>query len=447
MSSRSEKMGTDPIRKLLFEQSIPASIGFLVMSVYSIADIYFVSRYVGKIGIAAINIVLPITFLISSIGMAIGIGGSSIISRALGAGNRERAFQTFGNQTVLTISLAILMVCVGALFEGPLLRMFGANDEIIGAAADYLNILLIGVPMLAWAMMSNNVIRAEGKPRVAMLTLLIPAVINIILDPIFIAVLGWGIQGAAWATTIGYVFSAVHTLRFFTGKHNELRILRENLKLKADIVKETFSIGSITLARQGSFSVLAIILNNSLDSFGGSLAIAVYGIIRSLTLFIAFPVIGIMQGFMPIAGYNHGAAKFSRVREVINLSIRWSTLVSIIVTLIIVLGAFYIVSFFTEEADLLTQTPTALRIVFAGVPFMGISMISAAYFQAIGKSGPALFLTLSRQILFIIPFILILPHFMGLNGVWWSFPIGEFCAFLVCAIYLNTEVKRNLIQG
>ena len=444
MKNHSEKMGSVSIRKLLLEQSVPAGIGFLVMSIYSIVDIYFVSQYIGKVAIAAINIVLPITFLISSIGMAIGIGGASIISRALGADDRQKALQTFGNQTVLTVGLAFTMVFLGSFFERPMLELFGANDEILPEATKYLNVLLIGVPFLAWAMMSNNVIRAEGKPRVAMLTLLIPALVNIALDPIFIAVWGWGIEGAAWATTIGYCTSAIHTLIFYSGKKSELKILRENLKLKMELVKETFSIGSITLARQGSFSVLAIVLNNSLEAFGGSLALAVYGIIRSLTLFIAFPVIGILQGFMPIAGYNYGAQLLDRVKEAIYVSVRWSTVVSALVFIIIFLGADWVVSFFTDDPDLIAETPRAMRLTFIGVPVMGVSMISAGYFQALGKFKPAIFLTLTRQIIFLIPLIIILPMALGLNGIWYAFPAGEFLAAVVCWFYLRAEVRRNL---
>jgi putative MATE family efflux protein len=345
---------------------------------------------------------------------------------------------------VLTVGLALLLVAVGALFETPMLMLFGANEEILPMAKEYLSILLIGVPFLAWAMMSNNVIRAEGRPKVAMLTLLIPAVFNIVLDPIFIAGFGWGIKGAAWATTISYFFSALHTFIFYSGKKSELKIKKENLKLDRAIVKETFSIGSITLARQGSFSVLAIVLNNSLDAFGGSISIAVYGIIRSLTLFIAFPVIGIMQGFMPIAGYNYGAQTFERVREAIKHSLIWSSVVSALVFLIIFIGADWIVAFFTDDPDLIAQTPRALKLVFIGVPVMGVSMISAAYFQAIGKTRPALFLTLTRQIIFLIPLLFFLPNLMGLDGIWLSFPIGEILAAIVCGLWLRTEVNRHL---
>jgi len=437
-------MGQEPIRKLLLEQSIPAGIGFLVMSVYSIVDIYFVSQYIGKVAIAAINVVLPITFLISSIGMAIGIGGASIISRALGSGDREKAFLTFGNQAGMTVTLAVVMVILGGFLDVPMLKLFGANEEIIPEAQKYLDILLIGVPFLAWAMMSNNVIRAEGKPKVAMLTLLIPAVINIILDPIFIAVLDMGIEGAAWATTIGYLASAIHIIFFYAGKRSELKIRKANLKPNLPIAKEIFSIGSITLARQGSFSILAIVINNSLDVYGGSLAIATYGIVRSLTLFIAFPVIGIMQGFMPIAGFNYGAQYLHRVRESINLSLFWSTLVSTVVFIAVYFSANFIAGFFTDDADLLRETPAALRFIFMGVPVMGVSMISAAYFQAIGKSGPALFLTLTRQIIFLIPLVYLFSNFWGLYGIWYAFPAGEVLAAIVCGIWLNTEVRRTL---
>ncbi len=439
-------MGQEPIRKLLLEQSIPAGIGFLVMSVYSIVDIYFVSQYIGKVAIAAINVVLPITFLISSIGMAIGIGGASIISRALGAGDREKAFLTFGNQAGMTVTLAVVMVILGGFLDVPMLKLFGANAEIIPEAQKYLDILLIGVPFLAWAMMSNNVIRAEGKPKVAMLTLMIPAVVNIILDPIFIAVLDMGIEGAAWATTIGYLASAVHIVIFYAGKKSELKIRKANLKPNLPIVKEIFSIGSITLARQGSFSILAIVINNSLDVYGGSLAIATYGIVRSLTLFIAFPVIGIMQGFMPIAGFNYGAQYLHRVRESINLSLVWSTVVSTVVFVAVYLSADLIAGFFTDDADLLRETPPALRFIFMGVPVMGVSMISAAYFQTIGKSGPALFLTLTRQIIFLIPLVYLFSNFWGLNGIWYAFPAGEVLAAIVCGVWLSAEVRRTLVS-
>lgn len=440
----SERLGTESIGKLLREQAVPASVGFLVMSIYTLVDIYFVSRYVGSFGIAAINIVMPITFLISSFGMAVGIGGASVISRALGRGDRSKAFTTFGNQTLLTITLALVLIIIGGLYERPVLMLFGSNKEILPFAEAYFEVVLPGIPFLAWAMMANSVIRAQGKPRVAMFTMLIPAFANIILDPLFIIHFNMGIAGAGWATTLGYLFSASYTLFFFSGKTNELRLKLKNLLPNRRIISEIFSIGSITLARQGSFSLLAIVLNHYLDRYGGSLAISEYSLIRGVTMFILFPVIGIMQGFMPIAGYNYGALNKERVRTSIRLSIRWGSIVSTFVFVLVLVLSDQMIGFFTEEPELLKDTPRALRLVFLATPVVGLSMISAAYFQAIGKAGPALILTLSRQLIFVIPFVMILPRFLGLNGIWIAFPLGEFCAAVLCFFWLRFEMKRYL---
>ena len=438
----SDRLGTESIGKLLREQAVPASVGFLVMSIYMLVDMYFVSHYVGKLGIAAINIVMPITFLISSFGMAVGIGGASVISRALGANNKPKAYTTFGNQTLLTVSLALILIIIGALYLKPVLALFGSNKEILPFAESYFEVVLPGIPFLAWAMMSNNVIRAQGKPRVAMFTLLIPALANIILDPLFMIGFDMGIAGAGWATSLGYTFSAVHTLYFFTSDKNELRLKLKNFFPSAKIVSEIFAIGSITLARQGSFSLLAIVLNHYLNKFGGTLAISEYGLIRSVTMFILFPVIGIMQGFMPIAGYNYGAVNKERVRTAIRLSITWGSIVSTILFVIVLLLSDQMIAFFTDDPDLLRDTPFALKLVFIGTPVIGVSMISAAYFQAIGKAFPALILTLSRQLIFVLPFVILLPHIIGLNGIWIAFPAGEICAAVLCGLWLKREMKR-----
>lgn len=442
MAEKSQKLGTDPIGKLLLGQSIPAAIGFLVMSVYSIVDIYFVSQYIGTVSIAAVSIVMPVTFLISSIGMAIGVGGASIISRALGGNNPDKAYKTFGNQIMLTVTLALILAAGGYLYRYPILELFGANSEIMPLAERYFSILLVGIPCLAWAMMSNNVIRAEGKPKVAMLTLIIPAVSNILFDFLLIKVFDMGIDGAGWATTIGYIFSATHATIFFAGERSEMSLSLECLKWDSSIVKEIFSIGSITLIRQGSFSVMAIVLNNVLNTFGGTIGVSIYGVIRSLTLFISFPVIGLMQGFMPIAGFNYGAALYSRVKQVLRLSILWSSAASIILFAVVLLGAEEITRFFTDDPELLAKTPFAMRMTFLGMPLIGLSFIAGGYYQALGKAKPALFLTLARQGLFLIPLVATLPYIWGLDGVWYSFPIGELLAALVSGIMLKRGVDR-----
>ena len=442
--STSQELGTAPIPKLLTKMAVPASAGILVMSIYFIVDTIFVGRFVGTLGIAAITVVMPVSFLISSIGMAIGVGGASIISRSLGADNFKHACHTFGNMVSLTILLAVTLVFIGTYLDDPILRLFGANGDIMGPAKSYFRIILIGVPCLAWTMMSNNVMRAEGEPNMAMLSMMIPAVVNIILDPIFIIVLDWGLEGAAWATTISYFMSAGFSLWFFLFGPSELKIFRNSMIIKLSILKEIFSIGVVTLARQGTVSLLMIVLNFSLFKYGNELAVAVFGIINRVMMFANFPVLGITQGFLPIAGYNYGAQQYGRVREIIRTSIRSGTLIALFIFVSILLFNTPFVKLFTTDADLIAQTPRALVWVFLAVPLITVQLIGAAYFQAIGKALPALLLTMTKQGFFLIPLVLILPNYFGLNGIWFAFPIADVLSAAVTYWYLQRELKVNL---
>jgi putative MATE family efflux protein len=450
----SDKLGSEKMSKLLLQQSLPASIGFLVMSFYQMVDVFFVSRYAeGEVAIAAITVVLPITFLISSFGMAIGVGGASVLARALGEGNTSKAQKTFGNQIKLTVGFVLFFVLIGYVFQEQLLRVFGANDEIIPYAKRYFNILLVGLPFLGWAMMTNNVIRAEGKPKVAMLTMIIPAVSNIMLDYVLIYHFNMGITGAALATSSGYILSGLYTLWFFISGRSELKLIPDDLKLDFSIIKEITSIGSITLVRQSMFSILAIVLysqlnkwgliayENTLGQSGGSHAIAIYGLIRGFTLFVAFPIIGIMQGLMPIVSYNYGAKNWQRVRHSVWLAVKWTTTISIILLTIIAVFPQELIEIFTEDKDLLNHTPRVLRLIFLSLPVMGIGFIGGAFFQAIGKPFPALTLTLARQGVFMIPLIYILSYFIGLDGVWFSMPLGEILAGTWAGIWLYIRVR------
>lgn len=437
----SEDLGILPIGTLLRQQAIPASIGILIMSVYGIIDTIFVGRWIGSLAIGAITVVMPITFLIASIGMAIGIGGSSVISRALGAGDKKRAFQAFGNQITLTLFIAITTVMGGLFFQDEILQLFGGKGEILPYAKTYFFIVLLGVPFLAWAMMSNNVIRALGQPKMAMYTLIVPAVVNMILDPILIVVLDMGMAGAAWATTLGYVGSALYTLWFFMKGESEMEFSWSNLTLRADIVKEIFSIGGVTMARQGTISVLAIVLNNTLFSYGGETSIAIYGIISRVMFFANFPVLGMVQGFLPIAGYNYGAKKYERVKEVIYKSIGWGTGIALIIFTCILFFAKELSSVFTNEQDLIDQTSPALVAVFLATPTLVLQLIGSAYYQAIGRALPALFLSLLKQGIFLIPLILILPRYFDLWGVWYAFPIADICTATINFFFLRQAYR------
>ena len=441
--AHSDALGEKPIGRLLFEQAVPASIGFLIMSIYGIVDTIFVGHWVGALGIGAITVVMPITFLISSVGMAIGIGGASVISRALGSKNRPHALHTFGNQVSMTLIIAVSIVVAGAFFQEEILTLFGGKGNILPFAKTYFQILLLGIPFLAFAMMFNNDIRAVGAPKVAMMILVIPAVANIILDPIFIVALDMGIAGAAWATTLSYVASAGFGLWYFLSGRSELSLTLERMILKWEIVSEIFSIGFVTLARQGTISLLAIVLNNVLFSYGGEMGLSIYGIINRMMMFANFPVLGITQGFLPIAGYNYGAEKWARVREVIVKAISYGTGIAVLIFTGLYLFAEPLVSLFTTDEQLLEQTPSALITVFRATPLLAIQLIGSAYFQAIGKVMPALLLTLLKQGFFLIPLVLILPVYFGLDGIWWSFPIADILTAIVNFFFIR-KAHRTL---
>ncbi|MCH4822562.1 MATE family efflux transporter [Gramella lutea] len=440
----SKELGEKPIGKLLIQQAVPASIGILVMSLNILVDTIFVGNWIGPIAIAAINVVLPVSFFIAALGMAIGIGGSSIISRALGAEDQIKALKTFGNQITLTILLSTLLVIPGLIFVDSLIPAFGGKGEIFDPAKIYYIIVLCGVPFLALAMMGNNVIRAEGKPRFAMIAMIIPSVGNLILDFILINQLDMGMEGAAFATTASYVLCLGYIIWFFLSKNSELKISFAHFRLDIPILKEISSLGAVTLARQAVVSVTYLLMNNILFDLGGEESVTVYAIIARMLMFALFPVLGVTQGFLPIAGFNYGAGKYPRVRKSINTAILYSSFMGLLIFLGIMFFAPEIVQIFTSEASIIEQTPSAMRWVFAAIPIVTIQLIGAAYFQAIGKAVPAFLLTLSRQGFIFIPLILILPNYFGELGVWISFPIADLLSTIITAYFLNREVVKTL---
>ena len=440
--ARAEQLGLKPIPQLLIQQAVPASIGILVMSLNILIDTVFVGQWIGPNAIAAINVVLPVSFFIGALGMAIGIGGSSIISRALGDQNIEKALKTFGNQSTLTLLFTVGFVIIGLSFIETLIPLFGGKGALYAPAKIYYTIVLYGVPLLGFCMMGNNVVRAEGKPRYAMYAMMLPSVSNLTLDVVFIYIFDWGMAGAAWATTISYGVCALYLLYFFNSSKSELHLQRTHFSLQKSIVQQIGALGSVTLARQAVVSIVVLLVNNILFRYGGETTVAVYAIISRSLMFALFPVLGITQGFLPIAGYNYGAKNFDRVREVINTALLYATvLASIIFSLIMVFTEAF-VTIFTNDPNVLTQTPEAMRWVFAATPIIGIQLIGAAYFQAIGKALPALLLTLTRQGFFLIPLIFILPPYFDVFGVWLAFPIGEAIATVITAFFLFRELKK-----
>ncbi len=453
----SEALGVEPIGKLLIKQAVPASIGILVMSLNILIDSIFVGNWIGSIAFASINVVLPVSFFIGAIGMSIGVGGSSIISRALGAGNKEKALKTFGNQISLGFLVMVPLVILGLLFVDDIIPRFGGKGAIFDPAKIYYTILLYGVPILGFAMMGNTVIRAEGKPKFAMTAMIIPTISNLLMDYVFIYLLDMGMAGAAWATTGSYLACFLYIFWFFSSKNSELKVGFRHLGLQKEIVSEIATLGGVTMSRQAVVSITYLLMNNILFNIGQEGLVAVYAIIGRMLMFALFPVFGVTQGFLPIAGYNYGAQQYTRVRETINTAITYAAIIATIVFIGLMIFPSEITSLFLSDNPslspkelalnqfVLTHTGAPMRWVFAATPIIALQLIGAAYFQAVGKAIPALLLTLSRQGFIFIPLVLILPKFYGELGVWISFPIADVLATIVTGYFLNREIRTKLL--
>jgi putative MATE family efflux protein len=440
MAVTSEELGSQDIKKLLIKQAVPSSIGILFMSVNILIDTIFVGQWIGSLAIAALTVVLPITFLISSLGMAIGVGGGSVLSRALGSNDREKAKHVFGNQIMMTFILSMVFSVLGLIFSEQMLLLFGAKGAIMEPAREFFIPIIISVPFLALCMMGNNIIRAEGKAKFAMVAMIIPAFANIALDIIFIKWMNLGVFGAALATSISYFMCFLFVFWFFVTK-SELQLNAKHFKFQIPILKEITELSFVTFSRQGVVSLLAIILNHTLYIYGGEHSIAVYGIISRMLMFALFPILGITQGFLPIAGYNYGAKNTKRVHESVIISIKYAAILATLIFVMILFFAQSIVTVFTNDPKVITETPNALRWVFAASPIIAVQLIGAAYFQAAGKAKKALLLTLTKQGFFLIPLVLILPHFLGIFGVWIAFPIADVLSTLITAYFLKKEMN------
>ncbi|MBF6607837.1 MAG: MATE family efflux transporter [Flavobacterium sp.] len=436
-----EDLGRQSITTLLRKQAIPASIGILFMTVNILVDTIFVGRWIGSIGIAALTVIMPIAFLIAAIGLAIGIGGSSVLSRAYGASDLDLSRRTFAHQILMTGVLSILLVSAGYFFQDEVLILFGAKGEILEPAREFFLPILLAAPLQAFCAMGNTVIRAEDRAKVAMSATIVAAVGNIVLDILFIKVFEWGIFGAALATACSFLMCFVFVAYFFIF-NSKLRLQWSDFSPRTALISEITALSFTTFSRHGVISILAVLLNHTLFTHGGEHAVTVYGIISRMLMFALFPVIGIAQGFLPIAGYNYGAENFGRVKETIKISIKWAGIFAIGIYTLILIFAEQIVGAFTTDPDVLRDTPTALRWVFAASPVIAIQLIGAGYFQAAGKALKALMLTLSKQGFFLIPLILILPNYFGIFGVWVSFPIADILATVVTGFFLKNEMNK-----
>jgi putative MATE family efflux protein len=436
---QSEKLGTEPIPKLLKSLSIPAMIGMFVMALYNVVDTIFISYGVGIDGVAGVTVAFPIMMIMMAVSAAVGIGGSSVISRRLGARREKEANHVFGNVISVILIISVLGFLVAFTVLEPMLRLFGASQNILGHATDYLFPILLGTFFFSFAFATNNIVRSEGNAKFAMMMMIIPAVINIILDPIFIFGLNMGVQGAAVATVISQASVTVVILRYFISGKSSLQLSFADLKIKFSILKEVITVGLPAFAQQAAGSVMMIAINTMLIRFGGELHVGVFGIIQRIIMFTVMPMMGVMQGMQPIVGYNYGAGNFDRLRETVVLGLKVTIFISFLIFGLVMIVPHWLMMIFTSDPVVIGAGVEYLRIMFAAVFLVGAQVVGSGLYQALGKPKQALILSLSRQLIFLIPLVLILPHFFGVYGVWMAFPISDFFACLLASSLLYRD--------
>ncbi len=469
MHERSRLLADESIGKLLFKLSAPATIGMLVTALYNVVDTVFVGQALGENsvqGIAGIAVAFPIMMIVMAIALAIGIGGASMISRNIGERNIEKAENVMGNVLSLVL-IASAFICIqGSIFITPILQLFGATDTILPYATEYLRVILYGSIFFMFALAMNNIVRAEGNAKVAMYTMLVSALVNIILDPFFIFGSGYfefnfladklgimiepiymygfgmGVKGAAIATVISQTTGAIFLVWYFASGNSSLRFHTKYLIPKWNITKETISIGMGPLTRNASGSLVVIVLNNILLAYGGGdVAIAVFGVINRLFMFTFMPMYGIVQGLQPIVGFNYGAKNFTRVMDSVKLSMFVTTAMAIVGFIVFLAFPEQLFSIFTTDQQLISSGKYATRIIVLALPLVGFQVVGTSLYQAIGKARPSFLLAMSRQLLFLIPLVIILPRFFQLTGVWMAFPLSDGLAFLLTFVMVIKEFK------
>ncbi len=447
MMTHSELLGNEKIRTLLIKMSAPAMVGMAVQSMYSLVDAIFVGRAVGTIGMAGLQIAFPIQILVMAIAQTVGVGGASIISRSLGKGDKNHGEKTMGNIFFLLISLSLLISILGLLFTTPILKLFGATEASLPYALEYIQVILLGSVVFVFAMGSNNIVRAEGNAKVAMITMIISAGLNIILDPIFIFGLNMGIRGAALATVLAQSFAAIYLLFYFIRGKSSLKVRKAYFRPDIKVIREIFLIGASTFARMAAGTLMSVILNHSLSHYGDDTSLAVFVAINKLLTFTLMPLLGIVQGMQPIVGYNYGAKEYPRVHETLKLAIIGTTGIATLAWVILMTIPGYMIGLFNDDPELIAQGVRAIRMNIFVLPVIGYQIVGAGMFQSIGKARPAIILSLTRQVLILIPMALILPLFLGIDGIWLAFPISDFLSTLITHYLMRTQMRSFRVLG
>lgn len=442
-TDRTARLGHEGVGRLLLSFSVPAIVGMMVQALYNIVDRIFIGNGVGALGLAGITVGFPIMLVTMGFGMLVGVGGGAVLSISLGEGKRDYAQRVLNNALSLSIIISAVLMVAGLVFLDPILSFIGASEAVLPYARTYLRIILFGLIPNSLGFGLNGFIRAEGNPRIAMLTMLIGAVLNTILDPIFIYALDMGIAGAAWATIASQAVSAAWVLAYYLGKSSHLKLNLKDMRLDGGIVLRIAAIGSAPFVMQLASSALNAILNTQLKVYGGDLAISAMGVIYSFVMLVLMPIFGLNQGAQPIIGYNFGAKNRARVVRATELAILAGTVMT---TLGWLATRFFpeaiMAAFAAKDQALIDLGARAMRTFFTMFPIVGFQIVASSFFQAIGKPREAMVLSLSRQVLFLIPLLLVMPRLFGLQGVFMASPIADGLSAALTGVLFWLELRR-----
>lgn len=440
MQSKRDLLLSGNLNSLLFKFSMPAIVAMVVNALYNVVGIIFVGRGVGSLAITGLSIVLPIQLIMMALGLMIGIGAASVISRALGGDKKDIAVSALGNGIILGLILDVVFILLGYIFMDSLLIFFGASANVLPYARDYTRIILIGLVFITFSISSSDIIRAEGNPRNAMYSMIIGAACNIALDPILIFGLKLGVRGAAIGTVLSQFGSTIYIITYFMSKKSIFRLNFSMFKVKLNILKEILGVGVPSFIRQAAGGIIILIFNKVLAFYGSDLYIAIMGIGLRLLSLIQMPLLGLTQGFSTIVSFNYGAKLYDRVKKVLNLAIIWTVIIAGFGFIIMMAFPATVIHMFTSDKEFISKGIFPLRAVIIFLPLVGIQMLGGGLFQAIGKPVPALLITISRQILFLIPAVILMPILLGVDGVWLSVPLADFLSLLITGIWIFKEI-------
>ena len=436
------ELGTKPVGKLLAQYALPAIIAMTAASLYNIIDRVFIGQVVGPMAISGLAITFPFMNLAAAFGAAVGVGASTTISVKLGQKDYESAENILGNTITLNLIVGLAFGGICLLFLDPILRFFGASDATLPYARDFMRVILAGNVFSHMYFGMNAVLRAASKPRMAMFATIFTVGMNILLDVVFILWWHWGIKGAAFATIISQVLALCWQMKLFTNKSELLHLKRGIYKLKSNLVRNIILIGISPFLMNACACVIVIFINNQLVRFGGDMAVGAYGIANSIAMIFVMFVIGLNQGMQPIAGYNYGAQQYDRMMRVVKLSIITAICIMLTGWTLAMFAPYYCARMFTKDPELIKGSIKAIHIIMMMFPLIGSQMVITNFFQCIGKVKISIFLSLSRQLLFLLPLLAILPNFYGINGVWASMPTSDFIAVVVAVTIMLVFLRR-----